>query len=101
MEALDRRYDDIIPNTEMIDVSTPSTVIKYTNNWKGSLEGWLLTPKMGFRRMKKVLPGLENFYMAGQWVEPGGGVPTGLLSGRNVTQIICKEDKKRFTTTKH
>jgi phytoene dehydrogenase-like protein len=83
----------------MIDVSTPSTVMRYTDNWKGSFEGWLLTPRMGLRRMKKVLPGLKQFYMAGQWVEPGGGLPGGLLSGRNVTQFICKKDGKRFTTT--
>ena len=26
-------------------------------------------------RMSKTLPGLANFYMAGQWVESGGGTP--------------------------
>ena len=97
--ALDKRFGNVREHVEMIDVSTPATVIRYTNNWKGTFEGWVLSPKMGFRRMKKTLPGLSNFYMAGQWVEPGGGLPTALLSGRNVTQIICKEDKKRFVTT--
>ncbi len=38
--------------------------------------------------MKKTLPGLKNFYMAGQWVEPGGSIPKVILSGRNVTQVI-------------
>jgi phytoene dehydrogenase-like protein len=38
--------------------------------------------------------------MAGQWVEPGGGLPTAILSGRNVTQIICREDKKIFQALK-
>lgn len=98
IEALERRFDDIKSNVEVIDVSTPSTVIRYTNNWKGSFEGWLLTPKMGLRSFKKVLPGLDNFYMAGQWVEPGGGLPAALMSGRNVAQIICKKDRKKFTT---
>ena len=46
--------------------------------------------------MSKTLPGLENFYMIGQWVEPGGGVPTAAMSGRNVMQIICKRDKRPF-----
>jgi phytoene dehydrogenase-like protein len=49
-------------------------------------------------RMDKSLPGLENFYMIGQWVEPGGGLPPAIMSGRNVTQIICKKDKVKFTT---
>jgi len=39
--------------------------------------------------MKKTLAGLDNFYMVGQWVEPGGGMPTAVMSGRNVTQLIC------------
>jgi len=101
IEILERKFGNIQLNIEVIDVSTPATVIRYTNNWEGSFEGWILTPKMGLRQMKKVLPGLKNFYMAGQWVEPGGGLPSAILSGRNVTQIICKKDKKKFITTKH
>jgi len=46
--------------------------------------------------MNKTLPGLDNFYMAGQWVEPGGGMPAAAMSGRNVLQIICKQDNKQF-----
>jgi len=36
--------------------------------------------------------------MVGQWVEPGGGVPTAFISGRNLIQILCKRDKKKFAT---
>ena len=100
IEILENKYGNIKSNIEMVDVSTPATVIRYTNNWKGSFEGWLLTPKMGMKKIKKVLPGLKNFYMVGQWVEPGGGLPSSLLSGRNVAQIICKRDKKKFITIK-
>jgi phytoene dehydrogenase-like protein len=96
IDALDHRFGHIRSNLDAVDVSTPATVIRYTNNWKGSFEGWLLTPETGMKSMKKTLPGLDNFYMIGQWVEPGGGIPTAFMSGRNVTQIICKKDKKKF-----
>ncbi len=96
IDILEKRFGDIKPNVEMLDVSTPSTVIRYTNNWRGSFEGWVLTPKIGFSRMQNVLPGLSNFYMAGQWVTPGGGLPSAIMSGRNVVQVICKGDKKKF-----
>jgi phytoene dehydrogenase-like protein len=72
---------------------------RYTGNWRASFEGWLMTTKTFGMRMSKTLPGLESFYMAGQWVEPGGGVPTAAMSGRNVLQIICHRDKKPFVTT--
>jgi len=99
IEILDNKFGNIQENVEVIDVSTPATVTRYTNNWKGSFEGWILTPKVGLRQMKKTLPGLNNFYMIGQWVVPGGGLPTAIKSGRDVAQIICKKDSKKFTAT--
>ncbi|MBN1291747.1 MAG: NAD(P)/FAD-dependent oxidoreductase [Candidatus Latescibacteria bacterium] len=97
IEILDKKFGSIKENIEVVDVSTPATVKRYTNNWKGSFEGWILTPQVGFRQMKKTLPGLNNFYMIGQWVDPGGGLPTAIKSGRDVAQIICKKDSKKFT----
>lgn len=100
VQTLENRFGNLQSNIEVIDVSTPSTVIRYTNNWRGSFEGWLMTPGIGFKSMPKTLPGLKNFYMTGQWVEPGGGVPAVMMSGRNVAQIICKKDKRKFVTQK-
>lgn len=99
IQALDKKFGNIKSNIDEVDVSTPATVIRYTNNWKGSYEGWLPTKQTGIQGIKKTLPGLDCFYMIGQWVEIGGGVPAALISGRNVTQIICKKDKKKFITT--
>jgi len=96
---LDQRFPGLAAQVEMYDVATPMTWEHYTGNWRGSFEGWLITTKTFGMRMSKTLPGLENFYMAGQWVEPGGGLPTAVMSGRNVTQIICKQDKKKFVTS--
>ena len=97
---LEKRLPGITSHVEVVDVATPMTYERYTGNWQGSMEGWLITTKtmrmtMG-RGMDKTLPGLENFYMAGQWVEPGGGVPTAASSARNVLQMICKQDGKPF-----
>lgn len=97
---LDQRFPGFAAKVEMPDVATPITWERYTGNWRGSYEGWSLGKRSLMARMSKTLPGLENFYMAGQWVEPGGGLPTAAMSGRNVTQIICNKDKKTFTTTK-
>ena len=99
IEIMEKKLGNIKNNLEALDVSTPATLIRYTGNWKGSFEGWFLTPEVGLKPMKKVLPGLTNFYMVGQWVEPGGGLPGCLNSGRSVAQIICKKDKKKFSTS--
>lgn len=97
--ALDRRFPGLAARVEMRDVATPITFERYTGNWLGTFLGWRITTKTLRLRMGKTLPGLKNFYMAGQWVEPGGGVPTAALSGRDVIQIICRRDKKPFAAT--
>ena len=99
VRQLAKKYPGIETQVEMTDVATPVTYQRYTGVWKGAWEGWLLTTKSMSIRMKKTLPGLENFYMAGQWVEPGGGLPPAAASGRNVIQILCARDMKSFTTS--
>ena len=96
---LDNRFPGLAAQVEMQDVATPITWERFTGNWKGSFEGWLPTTKSMNVRMSKRLPGLDGFYMVGQWVEPGGGLPTAAYSGRNVIQIMCKADKKAFATS--
>jgi phytoene dehydrogenase-like protein len=96
---LEQRFSGVAGQVEMRDIATPMTWERYTGNWQASHEGWLMTTKNLNMRLRKTLPGLKNFYMAGQWVEPGGSLPYVAMSGRNVTQIICKQDKKPFVAT--
>jgi phytoene dehydrogenase-like protein len=100
IDFLDRRFPGLAKQVEMRDVATPATWERYTGNWRAAWEGWLLTSKVFLTTMSKELPRLNNFFMAGQWVEPGGGAPAVALSGRNVIQIICKRDLRKFITTK-
>jgi phytoene dehydrogenase-like protein len=99
---LEQRFPGITGQVEVVDVATPLTIERYTGNWHGSIEGWLPTTEtIGMtmvRGMDKTLPGLENFYMVGQWVEPGGGLPPAAQSGRKVIQMICKRDRRPFVT---
>jgi phytoene dehydrogenase-like protein len=97
---LDKRFPGFAENVEMMDIATPMTWVRYTGNWKGSFQGWIETTKTLRMRMSQKLPGLSNFYMAGQWVRPGGSVPAVAMSGRHAVQIICTKDKKDFVTTK-
>jgi phytoene dehydrogenase-like protein len=99
IEHLDDRFPGLASAVEMKDVATPLTFKRYTGNWQGSFEGWLMTPENFNMRIPKTLPGLDSFYMAGQWVQPGGGLPGGVNSGREVIQLICRNDGRTFTTT--
>jgi hypothetical protein len=51
---------------------------------------------MGFKILRQTLPGLRRFLMAGQWLMPGGGLPSGLLTARCAVRALCKQDRIRF-----
>lgn len=99
LERLEAHYPGLTAQVEVTDVATPYTTWRYTLNREGAFMGWIPTPQAMRTQMRKTLPGLENFYMAGQWVVPGGGVPPCLYSGRQVIQILCKRDGKKFSTS--
>lgn len=99
ISLLEQRFPGIASQVEVTDVATPLTFERYTGNWKGSFEGWLITPENAYtmtKPMPQTVPGLKNFYMCGQWVEPGGGLPTSVMSARRLMKKICREDGKRF-----
>jgi phytoene dehydrogenase-like protein len=96
LERLDRHLPGVQASARVTDLATPLTFWHMARSWKGAYEGWLPTPESMFGHIKKTLPGLAGFYMAGQWVEPGGGVPMALMSGRQVTQLICADERRPF-----
>lgn len=99
---LERCYPGINQDIEFVDEATPLSYERYTGNWQGSTCGWLMTKEtmpMLINGVPKTLPGLGNFYMAGQWVEPGGSVPLAAASGKSVAHLICAADGKQFTAS--
>jgi phytoene dehydrogenase-like protein len=101
IDFLEKLYPGVRAQVEAIDEATPLSYERYTGNWQGSSCGWLLTKEtmqMNIKGMEKTLPGLENFYLAGQWVEPGGMVPVVAASGRNAIQLVCAADGRPFIT---
>ena len=99
IQILEHRFPGLAARVEFVDLATPATFARFTGNWQGSFQGWLPTPRILGYRFPRTLPGLKNFYMAGQWVEPGGGLPSAALSGRYVAQLLCGRDEKVFAAT--
>ena len=93
---LNQRFPGIAAQIEMCDVATPVTFLRYTGNWQASIQGWSATPKTWMTQFQKKLPGLENFWMCGQWLDSIGGLLPAALSGRNAIQFTCHQDKKKF-----
>ncbi len=100
LKQMDKWLPGILGDIEFVDEATPLSYERYTGNWMGATTGWLLTKEttpMMILGVPKTLPGLEDFYMAGHWVEPGGTVTLAAASGKSAIQLICAEDGVNFT----
>ncbi len=96
LERLESHFPGIAGKVKVTDVATPYTMWRYTLNHRGAWEGWMMTPESIRSQFPRMLPGLANFYMAGQWVMPGGGVVPCLYSGKHAVQLMCHKEKKSF-----
>jgi phytoene dehydrogenase-like protein len=86
----------------MNDMSTPATILRYTNSWNGSAQGWLpaFNP-MAKNPMKNKLKGLNNFYFCSHWNIPGGGLPIALITARDTARELCKKHNVKFVTLRN
>ncbi len=97
---LDRRWPGFASRVEVVDVPTPATYVRYTGNWQGSPDGWYITPdNMRKQTLLRTLPGLSGLYMVGQWSAPFTGTVLAAMSGRQLIQLLCKQNKTPFVTS--
>ena len=101
-EQIDRRYPGFDSKVEMVDAATPLTFARYTGNWQGAYMSWVFDA--GFMReylfVPRRVPGLEDFYLSSMWTSPPGGLPGAAAAGRDVVQLLCDADHRRFETSK-
>jgi phytoene dehydrogenase-like protein len=102
VRQLDQRFPGFASQVEVIDVPTPVTYKRYTGNWKGSPDGWYITPdNMNKMNAIHTLPGLEGLYMSGQWTVPFAGTVISALTGRQAIQLMCHREGKKFNSKPH
>jgi phytoene dehydrogenase-like protein len=90
-------FGNIRDCVEEVDVATPATFHRYTNNWQGSYEGWEPSADiLAGKALPKELPGLSGFYMVGQWMSPGGGLPLAIMHARHLAELICYRDGRQL-----
>ncbi len=104
-ERLESRFPGFAKSIEAVDVVTPISVEHWTGAYRGC-QAWGAPKEMPKEMSKdvakngvsKTLPGLDSFYMVGQWAGGTIGLNTVCLMGRNLVRDICKIDKKSFKT---
>jgi phytoene dehydrogenase-like protein len=90
---LSRIIPDISQHILYKDAATPSTMYRYTSNYRGSAYGWESTTAQladpDFRRPSF----LRNLYMTGHWSTQGLGIPGVSYLGYDTAMTILKRRK--------
>ncbi len=100
-KKLEVRFPGFSTQVEAMDVVTPISAEHWTNSYHGYQAYGAparYQKEINKKGLSKTLPGLENFYMVGQWAGPTIGLNTVSLMGRNLVKDICKKDGKKFVT---
>jgi phytoene dehydrogenase-like protein/AcrR family transcriptional regulator len=93
LAELEQNYPETANKTNLLDVTTPLTYSRYCNAYKGAYMSFLSTAGTTPKNHKGVIDGIDNLYIAGQWVFPDGGLPVAMLAGKFAIQRIIRHEK--------
>ena len=95
-ERIVTRFPELEASLDILDVATPYTFNHYVNTSNGVYMSFFFTHKKGMFNHSGKLPGLDNFYLSGQWLQGPGGLPIAMTQGKFAIQRICKKEKLSF-----
>ena len=89
-----KEFPELESRITLLDCWTPLTYNRYCNAYHGSYMGFVTTVGNKQMRFKGVVKGVNNLFIAGQWVMSPGGLPIAVVSGKFAVQRILKRDRR-------
>ncbi len=97
IEAIENHFPNMKGKLKLLDVATPQTYNRYCKAYKGAFMGfWPTLDGKSLVHTGKIKC-LENIMLSGQWLQPPGGLPTALITGKDTVMRICKREKVKFS----
>ncbi|MDZ4179981.1 MAG: NAD(P)/FAD-dependent oxidoreductase, partial [Coriobacteriia bacterium] len=95
-EAIEAHVPHFAGKLKVLDVATPATYERYCNAHRGAFMAFF--PTIGSKMMAHTgrIKGLDNFVLSGQWLQPPGGLPIAVVTGKDSIQRLCKKLKRPF-----
>lgn len=95
-KRFEQHYPELIGKITLLDIATPMTYHRYADAYHGAWMSFMMTPKSKYMSHTGIIKGLKNCYLTGQWLEPPGGLPTALTTGKFTVQRICRKEKMPY-----
>lgn len=98
IDALETRFPHMKGKLKLLDVATPQTYVRYCNAYRGAFMSFLPTMRGKSLAHTGRIKGLDNMLLSGQWLQPPGGLPVAVITGKDTIMRICKKEKQQFVT---
>lgn len=94
---IEARFAKCRGRLRLLDAWTPMTYARYMNAYKGYYQSFTITKRSAkVPYPPAVLEGLTNVVLAGQWVNPPGGVPGAATAGKFAIQRILHKEGRNI-----
>lgn len=88
---LEKRFPELAGKISLLDASTPYTYTRYCEAYKGAYMSFILSTKNKISNHHGRLKMVKNLYLASQWLQPPGGLPNAVVTGRFALQRLCRD----------
>lgn len=90
MARVEKHYPKLAGKLQVVEVVTPKSFNRFTGAYKGAFMGFVQTPWVKKEVHLGAVDGIDNFVLAGQWLQTPGGLPNALVTGRFAVQRLLK-----------
>jgi phytoene desaturase len=96
IRAMETRFPEMGGKLKLLDMATPQTYERYCNAYRGAFMAFWPTLKGKQLAHNGQIRGLDNLVLSGQWLQPPGGLPVALITGKDTIMRLCRKVKKDF-----
>ncbi len=91
IQAMEARFPYMAGKLTLLDVATPQTYQRYCNAYQGAFMGFW--PTLSGKSMTHTgrIKGLDNMVLSGQWLQPPGGLPIAVITGKDSIMRLCNK----------
>lgn len=91
LHKMEQEYPGISEYIEYVEVGSPDTFVRYTDNYKGAIYGFENTCDMFKESKMPYKTHIKNLYQTGHWTVPGCGIYNVVTNGFTVAKQIVDE----------
>ncbi|TYQ17888.1 UNVERIFIED_CONTAM: phytoene dehydrogenase-like protein [Acetivibrio alkalicellulosi] len=96
IKAMENRFPHMVGKLKLLDVASPQTYEHYCNAYRGAFMGFWPTLRGKSLQHTGRIKGLKNMVLSGQWLQPPGGLPIAVITGKDTIMRLCKKLKRPF-----